>query len=147
MKAVIQKVSKASVSVDQKTINSIGKGLLVLIGIGKGDTEKDLDYIVDKTLNMRIFENDSQKMDLSVKDVGGEILLVSQFTLYGECRKGRRPDFGEAANPRDAEHLYRLAFQKFNAGGIKTKEGQFQTFMKIDLQNDGPVTIIIDSNK
>jgi D-tyrosyl-tRNA(Tyr) deacylase len=145
VRAVVQRVDKATVSVKGKTIAEIGPGLLILLGISREDTEKDLQYIVDKVVNLRIFERNG-KFDLSVKEVSGEILLVSQFTLYGDCRKGRRPSFTEAAPPNEARHLYQLALEKF-AAQVPTKSGWFQERMIVTLANNGPVTLLIDSHK
>jgi len=145
MKAVLQRVGSASVTVDGQTIAGIGQGLLVLLGIAKGDTEQDIQYITEKSTNLRIFESENGKLDHSVKDIDGEILLVSQFTLCGDCKKGRRPDFGDAAPVEDARELYQKAIKAFEKTGIVTRQGQFQAYMQVQLTNDGPVTIILDS--
>jgi D-aminoacyl-tRNA deacylase len=145
MRALIQRVKEANVSVDSKIIARIGEGLLVFIGIKQGDTRKEIDYIVDKTVNMRIFEGDTGKMDLSAMDLGKELLIVSQFTLYGSCDKGRRPDFAGAAPIEEAKQIYGLVVDSFAKTGLKTLSGQFQAYMAISLVNDGPVTIMLES--
>lgn len=147
MRAVVQKVNKASVTVDEESIGSIDKGLLVLLGIGKDDDECDVEYMVKKIIGLRIFEDDNDKMNLSVKDVQGEILVVSQFTLYGDTRKGKRPNFMASASPDMAEKYYNDFIDKCLNNGIKTETGLFGAHMKIELINDGPVTIMIDSKK
>ena len=145
MRAVVQRVSEANVEVEDRVLAEIGQGLVVLLAIGKDDTEDDIDYMVDKISNMRIFERDG-KFDLSILDVGGEVLLVSQFTLYGDIRKGRRPSFTEAAPPDRARELYGIVFRRFNQV-LPTKEGEFQARMSVKIVNDGPVTILLDSKK
>lgn len=145
MRAVIQRVSRASVEVEDRVLAKIGQGLVVLLAVGSDDTETDIDYIVEKTVNMRIFEREG-KFDLSLKDVDGEVLLVSQFTLYGDIRKGRRPSFTEAAPPAEAKSMYEKAYRKF-AEQAPTKEGEFQARMSVNIVNDGPVTILLDSKK
>lgn len=147
MRAVIQRVNSGSVAVDEKIVGSIGKGFVVLLGVNGKDTEADLLYMVDKIVNMRIFEDDNEKMNLSLMDVGGELLVVSQFTLYGDCRKGRRPSFINAAGPEKAEELYNKLVKKCRELGVKTETGTFQAHMKVNIENDGPVTIIVDSEK
>lgn len=147
MRAVIQKVASASVMVDGDTIGSIGKGLLILLGIKNTDTNQDTDYIVDKTVNLRIFEDSEDKLNLSLNDVKGEILIISQFTLYADCKKGRRPSFTEAAPPEIAKQIYDDTVKKFEQTGLKVETGKFQALMKVNLLNDGPVTIILDTNK
>ncbi len=147
MRAVIQRVNNANVKVNDKITGEIGKGLLVLLGVEEGDTNKDLDYMVDKIVNLRIFEDDNEKMNLSLIDTEGELLVVSQFTLLGDCRKGRRPNFMQAAKPDDANNLYERFVEKVKSKGIKTKTGVFQEHMMVNLTNDGPVTILVDSNK
>ena len=147
MRAVVQRVSRSEVTVDGRTTGKINKGLLVLLGVTHGDTSKDVDYIVDKTINLRIFEDKNDKMNLSLKDIGGEMLAVSQFTLYGDCRKGRRPSFTNAAAPEEADKLYQEFVKKVSEQGINTETGEFGAHMMVDLVNDGPVTILLESNK
>ena len=147
MRAVVQRVSSSKVTVDGEVTGEINKGLLVLLGVTHEDTSKDVDYIIDKVLNLRIFEDENEKMNLSLKDVGGELLVVSQFTLYGDCRKGRRPSFSSAARPEVATKLYEEFIEKARKEGIVTKIGQFGAHMMVDLTNDGPVTILLESNR
>ena len=147
MRAVIQRVNKSSVTVDGETVGKIGPGLMVLIGVEEGDTEKDAEYIAEKTATLRIFEDDQDKMNLSVIDVGGEILAVSQFTLLADARKGRRPGFTKAAHPETADLLYRKTIDHMKGMGIHVEEGVFRTHMVVDISNDGPVTILLDSRK
>ena len=147
MRAVVQRVSSSKVTVDGEVTGEINKGLLVLLGVTHEDTSKDVDYIIDKVLNLRIFEDENEKMNLSLKDVGGELLVVSQFTLYGDCRKGRRPSFSSAARPEVATKLYEEFIEKARKEGIVTKTGQFGAHMMGDLTNDGPVTILLESNR
>lgn len=147
MRAVVQRVSSSKVTVDGEVTGEINKGLLVLLGVTHEDTSKDVDYIIDKVLNLRIFEDENEKMNLSLKDVGGELLVVSQFTLYGDCRKGRRPSFSSAARPEVATKLYEEFIEKARKEGRVTKTGQFGAHMMVDLTNDGPVTILLESNR
>jgi len=147
MRAVIQRVKSGSVAVDDKIVGSIGKGFVVLLGVNEKDTGADVLYMVDKTVNLRIFEDDNEKMNLSLLDIKGELLVVSQFTLYGECRKGRRPNFMSAARPEKAEELYNEFVKKCRELGVKTETGTFQAYMKVNIENDGPVTVIVDSEK
>lgn len=147
MRAVVQRVSEAAVTVADETTGAIPKGLLVLLGVGKGDTEADAIYLADKIVNLRIFEDAEEKMNLSVADVNGEILAVSQFTLYGDVRKGRRPGFDQAAPPDEAERLYEVFIKRCRETGVKVETGRFQTHMMVSLTNDGPVTILLDSQK
>lgn len=144
MKAVIQRVTEASVTVEGKPVADIGRGILVLLGITHSDGEKNADWIADKVVNLRIFEDDSGKMNLSVMDIGGQVLVVSQFTLYGEIEKGRRPSFTNAANPEYANRLYRYFIQKLQQYPVTVKEGIFQARMEVRLINAGPVTFIIE---
>ncbi len=145
MRAVVQRVSQASVTVDGTITGSIERGLLVFLGIGKKDTEKDIVFISEKIVNLRIFEDSTNKMNLSVKDIGGGILLISQFTLYGECRKGRRPDFTAAGVPEMAKELYEETIATIKEKGVPVETGVFAAHMDIDSVNDGPVTLILDS--
>ena len=145
MKAVLQRVSSASVSVDDTQISSIKNGFLILLGVQQGDDEKDLEYLVKKTVGMRIFKDDNQHMNLSIKDVNGEALVVSQFTLCADTHKGRRPSFIHAAPPEMAENLYQKFCEKLGAEGIPVQTGRFGAMMDVELVNDGPVTIILDS--
>lgn len=147
MRAVIQRVSRAKVSVDDETVGEIGRGILVLLGVSAKDSEKEADYILSKTLNLRIFEDADEKMNLSLLDIGGEILVVSQFTLYGDTRKGRRPSFVEAAAPNEANQLYEYFVGEARKQIEKVERGKFQAMMDVELVNDGPVTILIDSEK
>lgn len=147
MRSVVQRVSSSSVTVDGGMIVKIDKGLMVLLGVTHDDTSKDVDYMIDKILNLRIFEDEEDKMNLSLKDVGGELLVVSQFTLYGDCRKGRRPSFTNAARPDQADKLYEEFVAKAKAQGLNVGTGQFGAHMMVDLTNDGPVTILLDSSK
>jgi D-tyrosyl-tRNA(Tyr) deacylase len=145
MRVVIQRVLRACVTVDGQVVGSIDQGLLVFVGIQPSDGEADLDFLVDKTINLRIFADAEGKMNLSVQDVKGGILLVSQFTLYGDCRKGRRPSFIAAAGPELAQPLYNQFAQRLKESGLRVETGIFAADMKVELINDGPVTMIIDS--
>ncbi|MCR1953609.1 D-aminoacyl-tRNA deacylase [Clostridioides mangenotii] len=147
MRSVVQRVTSSSVTVDEDIIGKIDKGLMVLLGVTHDDTSKDVDYMIDKILNLRIFEDEDDKMNLSLKDIGGELLVVSQFTLYGDCRKGRRPSFTNAARPEQANKLYEEFVAKAKAQGLNVGTGQFGAHMMVDLTNDGPVTILLDSSK
>ena len=147
MRAVVQRVSSSKVVVDKEVTGQINKGLLVLLGVTHEDSSKDVDYIIDKVLNLRIFEDENEKMNLSLKDVCGELLVVSQFTLYGDCRKCRRPSFSSAARPEVATKLYEEFIEKAKKEGIVTQTGQFGAHMMVDLTNDGPVTILLESNR
>jgi len=147
MRAVIQRVNSGSVAVDDKIVGRISKGFVVLLGVNEKDTEADVLYMVDKIVNLRIFEDDNEKMNLSLLDIKGELLVVSQFTLYGDCRKGRRPNFMNAARPEKAEELYNEFVKKCRELGVKTETGTFQAYMKVNIENDGPVTVIVDSEK
>lgn len=145
MRVVVQRVKKAHVIVDNTIISNIGHGLVVLLGVAKGDTTAAADYLVDKIINLRIFEDDKGKMNLSLKDVKGELLVVSQFTLLGDCRKGRRPSFVEAAPPDEAKQLYQYFSGKAATSGVVTKTGEFQADMDVALVNQGPVTLTLES--
>ncbi len=145
MRAVWQRVSSAEVRVEGKVVGAIGLGALVLLGVHEDDTEKDAAYIADKCVNLRVFPDEAGKMNLSLKDVGGGILMVSQFTLYGDCRKGRRPSFSHAAGPDKANRLYELVCTQIEAQGVPVEKGVFQADMKVSLVNDGPVTLLLDS--
>lgn len=147
MRAVVQRVSKSSVTVEENMVGKIGKGLMVLLGIQEEDTEKDVKYMVEKILNLRIFEDEHEKMNDSLLDIKGELLVVSQFTLMGDCKKGRRPSFSTAARPEIANELYEKFVDMARENGVTTETGQFQADMKVDILNDGPVTLLIDSNK
>ena len=147
MRAVIQRVHYAAVRVEKIVTGEIEKGLLVYLGVGKDDSLKDLDYIVDKVVNLRIFEDEGGKMNLSIRDSGGDILVVSQFTLYGDCRKGRRPSFTNAADLSKAEDYYNKFVNKVKAKGVAVGTGIFRATMAVESVNDGPVTILLDSKK
>ena len=147
MRAVVQKCNWCKVdSVGEETA-SISKGFVVLLGVKKGDTEKEAEYIADKILHLRIFEDENDKLNLSLLDVKGELAIVSQFTLYGDARHGRRPSFTEAEAPDRADELYRLVVEKCEREGLTVGTGVFRTYMKVALENDGPVTILLDSEK
>ena len=145
MRAVLQRVRHASVAVDGQTVGSIGRGIVVLLAVGRDDEPKDVAYIVDKTVNLRIFPDDAGRFDRSPLDVGAELLLVSQFTLYGDTRRGRRPSFTEAASPDVAAAQFDEAVERFRATGLRVETGRFQETMDVSLVNDGPVTIWLDS--
>lgn len=147
MRAVVQRVSSSSVTVEGSVIGSTQQGLLVLLGVADTDTATDVQYICDKVSHLRIFEDEEDKMNLSVLDVNGEVCVVSQFTLYGDVRKGRRPNFMKAAPPGLAEQLYLEVVAAFKEKGIPVSTGQFQAHMEVALVNDGPVTILLDSSK
>lgn len=146
MRAVVQLVKKASVTIEKKTTGAIGPGLLVLLGVARSDTGKDVEYMVDKILNLRIFPDQEGKMNLSVRDINGEVLVVSQFTLFGDCRKGRRPSYSHAAPPETADALYQ-AFVAAMGKYLRVATGTFQAMMEVELINDGPVTLLVDSTK
>jgi D-tyrosyl-tRNA(Tyr) deacylase len=145
LKAVIQRVSAAKVEVDGKTVGRIGKGILLLLGVEKGDEERDADWLAEKIGNLRIFEDEKGKMNLSVKEIAGELLAVSQFTLAGNCAKGRRPSFDSAAPPEEANRLYEYFVGKLRGLGLPVETGVFQAMMQVSLVNDGPVTFILES--
>jgi len=145
MKIVLQRVKEASVSVDNEIVGRIASGMLILLGVGKDDAASDVDSLVEKVSQLRIFEDEEGKMNLSAGDVKGEFLVVSQFTLYGDCRKGRRPSFDAAADPQKGEALYNLFVDQLKARNFKVEAGRFRAMMDVALINDGPVTFIIDS--
>lgn len=147
MRVVIQRVSRANVTVDGRITGKIDRGLLVFVGVGKDDTEDDIAFIADKVANLRIFEDADGKMNLSVTDIGGSVLLISQFTLFGDCRKGRRPDFTAAGAPDTAKILYEKTITAIAEKGVPVETGIFAAHMHIDCVNDGPVTLILDSKK
>ncbi len=147
MRAVVQRVTESHVSVDGKICGRIGRGLLVLLGVGRDDTEKDADYLAEKVTNLRIFRDDEEKMNLSIMDVRGDVLVISQFTLFGDCRRGRRPSFTSAAPPDEGNRLYRCFVDRLKGYGLKVEEGIFQAMMMVHLINDGPVTMLLDSQK
>ncbi len=147
MRAVVQRVSSSSVTVNGEVVGKINEGLNILIGISKEDTLEDLKYIKDKVINLRIFEDEDYKMNQSLLDVKGEILVISQFTLYGDCRKGRRPNFMNAKGGEEAKVLYNEFVSMLKETGLKIETGEFGADMKVDIQNDGPVTILLDSFK
>ena len=147
MRALIQRVTEAKVSVDESTIGSIRKGLLAFVGISRTDTTLDADYVLGKLLGMRIFQDDDGKMNRNVEEAGGALLLVSQFTLYGDCRKGRRPSFDNAAPPEQALALYNYIVESARRGPVRVETGVFQAHMQVHLINDGPVTIWIESER
>ncbi len=146
MRAVVQRVTRAKVTVDDKIVGQIGNGLLILLGVAQNDTEKDVQYLVEKIIGLRIFDDEEGKMNLSIMDTSGEILAVSQFTLYGDTRRGRRPSYIEAAAPERANELYEL-FVSEAGQRVKVETGKFQAMMQVELINDGPVTILLDSMK
>ena len=147
MRAVIQRVTSARVHVGASTVGEIGAGLLVLLGVGCSDTEADAKYIAAKIRDMRVFEGDGKPMDRSVVDVAGSVLVVSQFTLYGDMRKGRRPSFDDAASPELARALYEAVVRELRAAQVPVATGQFQAMMRVELVNDGPVTVLVDSTR
>ncbi len=147
MRAIIQRVNSANVQVNNMEIGKINKGLLVFLGVKEDDSDEDLLYLVDKVINLRIFEDEEDKMNLSLMDVKGELLVVSQFTLYGDCKKGRRPSFAKAAKPGKAKSLYEKFIVETQKRGFNTQQGEFQAHMIINIKNDGPVTILLDSEK
>ena len=147
MRCVVQRVSRASVSVGDEVVGAIGPGLMVLIGVSSNDTDRDLKYIADKVMNLRIFDDENGVMNRSVLDTSGSILAVSQFTLYGDARGGRRPSYFRAANPDSANAFYERLIAAWREKGIPVKTGRFRTEMMVSLINDGPVTILLDSEK
>ena len=147
MKALLQRVSEASVSAGGWVVGRIGRGLVILVGIASGDTEKDINYLVPKIVNLRIFPDDEGRFNLSALDIKGELLVVSQFTLLADTRKGRRPSFVEAAPPAQAEELFERFVEQARATGLKVETGRFQQYMQVEIHNDGPVTILLDSRE
>jgi len=147
MRVVVQRVGRARVTVNGETTGEIGLGLLVLLGVGAGDTRTAADYLVEKTIGLRIFEDAGGKMNLSVAEVGGALLVASQFTLYGDARRGKRPSFDGAAPPERARELYEYFVAKVRASGVRSETGRFQETMQVELVNEGPVTILLDSAK
>jgi D-tyrosyl-tRNA(Tyr) deacylase len=147
MRAVIQRVTASSVEVEGRVVGEIGAGLMVLVGVGRDDERADADYLADKIINLRIFNDEAGKMNLSLAETGGAMLVVSQFTLYADARKGRRPSYVDAAEPEKANALYEYFVERVRAAGIKVETGVFQAMMKVSLTNDGPVTILLESRK
>jgi len=147
MRAIVQRVSRCRVTVDGNVVGEIGSGLLVLLGVSKTDSEAAADYLVEKITGLRIFEDTEGKMNLSVQDSGGALLVVSQFTLYGDVRRGKRPSFDAAARPEEAKRLYEYFVGRVRAAGLRCETGQFQAMMEVELVNSGPVTILLDSEK
>ena len=145
MKVLLQRVTQASVSIGEERVSRIGRGLVALVGVAKGDTEKDARYLVEKTINLRVFPDDEGKFNLSLLDVNGELLAVSQFTLLADTRKGRRPSFSQAALPSEAEDLFNSFVEMAKAAGLKVATGRFQQHMLVEIHNNGPVTMLLDS--
>ena len=147
MRAVVQRVSEASVKVETEEVGRIAKGILVLLGVGREDGPEDAAYLAEKAIHLRIFADEQGKMNRSLLDVGGELLVVSQFTLWGDCRKGRRPSFVAAAEPSKGEELYEVFVERAKGMGVTVATGRFQEMMQVSLVNDGPVTLLLDSKK
>ena len=147
MRAVVQRVKSSSVSIQGETVGEIGKGLLILLGVGNNDTDTDASYLAAKIIGLRVFEDNQDKMNLSVQDISGSILVVSQFTLFGDCRRGRRPSYSEAAKPEEAVKLYEQFVKELRSLGLTVATGVFQAHMQVELINDGPVTLLLDSKK
>jgi D-tyrosyl-tRNA(Tyr) deacylase len=147
VRAVVQRVSRAAVSVEGKIVGQIGRGLLVLLGVAHSDDRAATDYLAEKIAGLRIFEDDAGKMNLSIADIGGAVLVVSQFTLYGDVRRGKRPSFDAAAPPDKAKELYEYFVSRVRALGLRCETGLFQAMMQVELVNDGPITILLDSEK
>lgn len=147
MRAVVQRVSSASVAVGGETVAAIGRGFLVLLGVASGDTDRQAEWLADKIAGLRIFEDEAGKMNLSVQDIGGSILVVSQFTLLADCRKGRRPSFTDAAPPAEADRLYQVFVSAVRKHGIPVETGVFQAHMEVVLVNDGPVTVVVEAGQ
>lgn len=146
MRAVIQRVSQSSVLIDHEVVGEIGPGLTILIGVSQHDTRKDVEYVADKIAHLRIFEDSGGKMNLSLKDTGGAALIISQFTLLADCRKGRRPSFVQAARPEKADQLYKEFIVRMKSHGINVQTGRFGAMMQVSIINEGPVTLVIDSS-
>jgi D-aminoacyl-tRNA deacylase len=147
MRAVVQRVSRAKVTVNEQISGEIGMGLLVLLGVGDGDTETEAGYLAEKIAGLRIFEDSDGRMNRSVQEAGGSVLAVSQFTLYGDVRRGKRPSFDAAAPPEQARRLYEFFVERIRAAGLRCETGRFQEMMQVELVNEGPVTILLDSGK
>jgi D-tyrosyl-tRNA(Tyr) deacylase len=147
MRAVVQRVKRACVTVSGQTSGEIGPGLLVLLGVGQNDTEASADYLADKIAGLRIFEDEAGRMNRAVGEIGGTVLVVSQFTLFGDVRRGKRPSFDAAARPEQARRLYEYFVEELRAAGLRCDTGRFQEMMQVELVNDGPVTILLDSEK
>ena len=147
MRAVVQRVKSSKVTVDGEVIGSVNRGFNVLLGISKDDTIEDVNYIKDKIVNLRVFEDEDNKMNKSLLDIQGELLVISQFTLYGDCRKGRRPNFMEAMKGSEAEKLYETFLEEIKKSGLRVQCGKFGADMTVDIVNDGPVTILLDSSR
>ena len=147
MRAVVQRVTEARVEVAGEPVGEIGAGLLVLLGVARDDTRDDADYLADKIVNLRVFDDDEGKMNRSLSESGGAVLVVSQFTLYGDVRRGRRPSYSDAAEPEEANQLYLYFVERVRSAAVKVETGIFQAMMKVSLTNDGPVTILLDSRK
>jgi D-tyrosyl-tRNA(Tyr) deacylase len=147
MRAVVQRVSRAKVEACGRLVGEIRRGLLVLVGVAEGDTHKDVEWLAEKVATLRVFEDEAGKMNLSVKDVGGSVLAVSQFTLMGDCRKGRRPSFDKAAKPEEAELFYRSFVDHLRSKELPVEVGAFRAYMEVSLLNDGPVTLVLDSDQ
>jgi D-tyrosyl-tRNA(Tyr) deacylase len=147
MRAVVQRVSRAKVTVQGQVTGEIGTGLLVLVGVGRGDSQAEADYLADKVAGLRIFEDRNGKMNCSVVEVNGSVLVVSQFTLYGDVRRGKRPSFDGAAPPEQAREIYEYFVQRLRSAGLPCETGKFQEMMSVELVNEGPVTILLDSSK
>jgi D-tyrosyl-tRNA(Tyr) deacylase len=145
VKALLQRVTGASVSIGGEVVGEIGQGLVVFVGVAEGDSDRDIDYLVQKTAGLRIFSDDEGKFNLSALDINGELLLVSQFTLMADTKKGRRPGFSRAAPPEQAEKLFDKFVERARATGLKVETGRFQAYMQVEIHNDGPVTIMLDS--
>ncbi len=147
MRAVVQRVSRAQVSLGQEIVGKIDMGLLVLLGVGRNDADSDAIYLAQKIVGLRVFEDAQGKMNLSAREIGGSVLVVSQFTLYGDARRGKRPSFDSAAPPEKARQLYEFFVERVRAAGLRCETGRFQEMMKVELVNEGPVTILLDSGK